>query len=77
MLTFIPWVSLVLPKIESSGLDGGGTGYCRDFFQHLCLAILIMIDCSFKSDSRCFYHDSKLSCMVFFVHSGQNVIIII
>jgi len=31
MLTFIPWVLLVLQKIESSGLDGGGTlpGLCH------------------------------------------------
>jgi len=31
MLTFIPWVLLVLQKIESSGLDGGGTlpGVCQ------------------------------------------------
>jgi len=31
MFTFIPWILLVLQKIESSDLDGGGTlpGLCR------------------------------------------------
>jgi len=35
MLTFILWVSLVLQKIESSGLDSGGTlpGYCPHFIR--------------------------------------------
>jgi len=32
LLTFIPWVLLVLQKTESSDLDGGGTlpGLCLD-----------------------------------------------
>ena len=36
MLTFIPLEFTVLQKIESSGLDGGGTlpGYCRIQIPH-------------------------------------------